>query len=66
MYRLVGELAQTSALDDVLGRLHVFTQDALAPLRMDNPLNFVSDFRRLLGERIFSQDQELHADAHRR
>src|SRR5262249_60423248 len=35
--RLVGELAQTSALDDVLGRLHVFTQDALAPLGMDNP-----------------------------
>lgn len=53
MYRLVGELAQTSALDDVLGRLHVFTQDALAPLRMDNPLNFVSDFRRLLGESFF-------------
>jgi hypothetical protein len=53
MYRLVGELAQTSALDDVLGRLHVFTQDALAPLRMDNPLNFVSDFRRLLGDSFF-------------
>jgi 6-phosphogluconolactonase/glucosamine-6-phosphate isomerase/deaminase len=53
MYRLVGELAQTSALDDVLSRLHVFTQDALAPLRMDNPLNFVSDFQRLLGEAFF-------------
>jgi len=53
LYRLVGELAQTSALDDVLGRLHVFTQDALAPLRMDNPLNFVSDFRRLLGDAFF-------------
>lgn len=53
MYRQVGELAKTSALDDVLSRLHVFTQDALAPLRMDNPLNFVSDFRRLLGEAVF-------------
>ena len=53
LYRLVGELAQTSALDDVLGRLHVFTQDALAPLRMDNPLNFVADFKRLLGETFF-------------
>lgn len=53
MYRLVGELARTSALDDVLGRLHVFTQDALAPLRMNNPLNFVSDFQRLLGEAFF-------------
>jgi 6-phosphogluconolactonase/glucosamine-6-phosphate isomerase/deaminase len=55
LYRLVAELAQTSALDDVLGRLHVFTQDALAPLRMDNPLNFVSDFRRLLGDAFFSK-----------
>ena len=53
LYRLVGELAQTSALDDVLGRLHVFTQDALAPLRMNNPLNFVADFKRLLGETFF-------------
>ncbi len=53
MYRLVAELAQTEALDDVLGRLHVFTQDALAPLRMDNPLNFVADFQRLLGDAFF-------------
>lgn len=53
MYRLVGELARTSALDDVLGRLHVFTQDALAPLRMDNPLSFVCDFQRLLGDAFF-------------
>lgn len=53
LYRLVGELAQTEALDDVLGRLHVFTQDALAPLRMDNPLNFVADFQRLLGDAFF-------------
>jgi len=53
LYRLVGELAQTSALDDVLSRLHVFTQDALAPLRMENPLNFVADFQRLLGDAFF-------------
>ena len=53
MYRQMGELAQTSALDDVLGRLHVFTQDALAPLRMNNPLNFVADLKRLLGETFF-------------
>jgi 6-phosphogluconolactonase/glucosamine-6-phosphate isomerase/deaminase len=55
LYRLVGELAQTSALDGVLGRLHVFTQDALAPLRMENPLNFVADFRRLLGDAFFQK-----------
>ena len=34
-------------------RLHVFTQDALAPLRMDNGLSFVRDFERLLGEEFF-------------
>jgi 6-phosphogluconolactonase/glucosamine-6-phosphate isomerase/deaminase len=55
LYRLVGELAQDSALDGVLGRLHVFTQDALAPLRMENPLNFVADFRRLLGDAFFQK-----------
>src|SRR5262245_12890896 len=38
MYRIVGELAQTTELDHLLGRLHVFTQDALAPMRMDNSL----------------------------
>ena len=55
MYRLVGEMARTPALDHLLRRLHVFTQDALAPLRMTNALNFVSDFRRLLGEAFFSK-----------
>ncbi|MGZ8842485.1 MAG: 6-phosphogluconolactonase [Pyrinomonadaceae bacterium] len=55
MYRLVGEMARTSTLDGLLGRLHVFTQDALAPLRMTNALNFVSDFRRLLGEAFFTK-----------
>lgn len=55
MYRLVGEMARTSTLDGLLGRLHVFTQDALAPLRMTNALNFVSDFRRLLGEAFFNK-----------
>ena len=34
-------------------RLEVFTQDALAPLRMDNGLSFVRDFERLLGEDFF-------------
>ena len=53
MYRRVGEMARTNALDELLGRLHVFTQDALAPLRMNNALNFVSDFQRLLGEAFF-------------
>jgi len=55
MYRIVGELAQTSELDNLLGRLHVFTQDALAPMRMDNSLSFVRDFERLLGDAFFQK-----------
>ena len=53
MYRHVAEVAHTDAADELLGRLHVFTQDALAPMRMDNGLSFVRDFERLLGEAFF-------------
>src|SRR6185436_20747850 len=53
LYRLLGELAQTDSIDPLLSRLHVFTQDALAPMRMDNGLSFVCDFERLLGEDFF-------------
>lgn len=53
MYRVLGRLAKTDEADDLLGRLHVFTQDALAPMRMDNGLSFVRDFERLLGESFF-------------
>lgn len=53
LHRLLGTLAKTSDHDALLGRLHVFTQDALAPLRMDNGLSFVRDFERLLGEDFF-------------
>lgn len=53
LHRLLGSLAKTSEHDALLGRLHVFTQDALAPLRMDNGLSFVRDFERLLGEDFF-------------
>lgn len=53
MHRLLGQMADTNEYDALLGRLHVFTQDALAPLRMDNGLSFVRDFERLLGEQFF-------------
>lgn len=53
LHRLLGEMARTSEADALLGRLHVFTQDALAPMRMDNGLSFVRDFERLLGEDFF-------------
>ena len=53
LHRLLGSMAATSEHDSLFGRLHVCTQDALAPLRMDNGLSFVRDFERLLGESFF-------------
>jgi 6-phosphogluconolactonase/glucosamine-6-phosphate isomerase/deaminase len=53
LHRLMGAMARTSEQDELFSRLHVFTQDALAPLRMDNGLSFVRDFERLLGEDFF-------------
>lgn len=55
MYRIVSQLAKTDEIDDLLGRLHVFTQDALAPMRMNNGLSFVRDFERLLGDKFFAK-----------
>src|SRR6266498_1825036 len=53
MHRLIGERAKTDELDQILSRLHVFTQDALAPMRMENGFSFVRDFERLLGRDFF-------------
>ena len=53
LHRLLGAMARTDDYDPLFARLHVFTQDALAPLRMDNGLSFVRDFERLLGEDFF-------------
>ncbi len=55
MFRVINRLADGSEIDLLLGRLHVFTQDALAPMRMANGLSFVRDFERLLGPRFFSK-----------
>ena len=55
LYRLLGKMAQTDEIDELLGRLRVFTQDALAPMRMDNGLSFVRDFERLLGRAFFEK-----------
>lgn len=55
MYKIINELSQTDEIDELLGRLHVFTQDALAPMRMNNSLSFVRDFERLLGDRFFAK-----------
>jgi len=53
LHRLLGALAKTNDQDALLSRLHIFTQDALSPLRMNNGLSFVRDFERLLGEDFF-------------
>jgi 6-phosphogluconolactonase/glucosamine-6-phosphate isomerase/deaminase len=55
LHKLLGEKAKTDEIDELLGRLHIFTQDALAPMRMDNSLSFVRDFERLLGEAFFKK-----------
>lgn len=55
MYKLIHDLAVGSEIDGLLSRLNVFTQDALAPMRMNNGLSFVRDFERLLGNAFFSK-----------
>jgi len=55
MYRIIAEKSLTGEIDELLGRLHVFTQDALAPMRMANSLSFVRDFERLLGPAFFEK-----------
>ena len=54
-HRLLGEKAKSGELDDVLARLNVFTQDALAPMSMQNSLSFVRDFERILGDAFFAK-----------
>ncbi|HKO97269.1 MAG TPA: hypothetical protein VJU86_09770 [Pyrinomonadaceae bacterium] len=61
MYRLIRGLAATDEIDELLGRLHVFTQDALAPMRMENGLSFVRDFERLLGAQFFRKVKSFTA-----
>jgi 6-phosphogluconolactonase/glucosamine-6-phosphate isomerase/deaminase len=53
LHRRLGESAKTDEIDRLLARLHVFTQDALAPMRMESGLSFVRDFERLLGAAFF-------------
>ncbi|MES2238944.1 MAG: hypothetical protein V4497_01665 [Bacteroidota bacterium] len=55
LHRLLGELAKSTQQDELLARLNVFTQDALAPMGMDNCFSFVRDFERILGEAFFKK-----------
>jgi len=55
LHRLLGEKAKTNEIDNLLARLNVFTQDALAPMRKENAFSFVRDFERLLGDSFFGK-----------
>src|SRR5437870_2939638 len=61
MHRLIGEQAKTNELDHLLSRVHIFTQDALAPMRMENSFSFVRDFERLLGPDFFRKVKSFTA-----
>ena len=61
LHRHLGELAKTDRADQLLSRLHVFTQDALAPIRMNNSFSFVRDFERLLGEDFFRKVKSFNS-----
>lgn len=54
LHRKLGALAAAPAQEpwvkSLLSRLHIFMQDALAPMPPNSTLSFVYDFRRLLGE----------------
>jgi len=53
LHKRLGERASEGDPDGLIGRLRIFTQDALAPMRMDNSFSFVRDFERLLGRDFF-------------
>ncbi|MGJ5642907.1 hypothetical protein [Formosa sp. S-31] len=55
LHRLLGELAKSGEQDELLARLNVFTQDALAPMNMANGFSFVRDFERILGADFFKK-----------
>lgn len=53
LHRLLGARARSGDPGGLIRRLHVFTQDALAPLARQNGFSFVRDFERLLGPEFF-------------
>lgn len=55
MHRQLGEVARKGDPEGLISRLKVFTQDALAPMRMANSFSFVRDFERLLGDEFFAR-----------
>ncbi len=61
LHRLIGEKAKTNEIDELLSRLNIFTQDALAPMRMNNAFSFVRDFERLLGDAFFEKVKSFNS-----
>ena len=55
LHRRLGERARLGDPGGLISRLRVFTQDALAPMRMANSFSFVRDFERLLGDEFFAR-----------
>lgn len=53
MHRLLGSHVRAGDPGELIRRLHVFTQDALAPMGARNGFSFVRDFERLLGIEFF-------------
>lgn len=49
LHRKLGELGKAEQPEEWIGRLHIFMQDALAPMSPGSSLSFVADFRRLFG-----------------
>lgn len=60
LHRLLGRIAESGDPDELLPRLHVWMQDALAPLPADNPFSFFRDFERLLGPAFFERVAGVH------
>jgi 6-phosphogluconolactonase/glucosamine-6-phosphate isomerase/deaminase len=61
LHRRLGQLARSGEADELLSRLRVFTQDALAPMRMESGLSFVRDFERLLGTDFFKKIKSFNS-----
>lgn len=55
LHKMLGQRAQSGDVGGLIGRLHVFTQDALAPMGAANGFSFVRDFERLLGPEFFAR-----------
>jgi 6-phosphogluconolactonase/glucosamine-6-phosphate isomerase/deaminase len=60
LHRKLGVLATAPQPVEWIRRLHLFMQDALAPLPTTSTLSFVYDFRRLLGPAFLEQVGGFH------